>query len=127
MTKKTTKKYRTLTPKEEWIMLHKGAEEPYSGEYNDIYLQGIYRCKRCNQPLYRSEDKFASGRGYPSFDKEIKNAVEQIPSVDRQKIEIICSTCGGHLGYIYFGEGFTSKNTRHSVNSASLWFELANR
>ncbi|MEO0136068.1 MAG: methionine-R-sulfoxide reductase [candidate division WOR-3 bacterium] len=118
----TNKKFRKLTRAEEWVIIHKGTEPPFSGEYNDFFQKGTYHCKRCNAPLYRSEAKFKSGCGWPSFDEEIKGAVKRVPDPDGIRIEIQCANCGAHLGHVFEGEGFTEKNVRHCVNSISLIF-----
>jgi len=118
----TQKKYNKLTPEEERVIINKGTEMPFTGEYYKIAGKGTYLCKQCNAPLYRSENKFDAGCGWPSFDEEIKGAVIKTPDADGQRTEITCANCGAHLGHVFYGEGFTSKNTRYCVNSISMVF-----
>ncbi len=115
-------KYNKLTKEEERITIHKGTEPPFSGEYNDFFESGTYLCKRCNNPLYRSSDKFKSHCGWPAFDDFIKGAVKKQKDADGIREEIVCARCGAHLGHVFYGEGFTPKNVRHCVNSLSLKF-----
>ncbi len=117
-----SKKFNDLTQEERLVIINKQTEPPFSGEYDSFFEPGTYVCRRCNSPLYKSDSKFHSGCGWPSFDHEIKDAVKKIPDPDGKKVEIICNNCGGHLGHFFTGENFTEKNTRHCVNSISLKF-----
>lgn len=119
---RSSMKYKELTPEEEKVIVHKGTERPFSGKYEKFNESGTYLCKRCGTPLYRSEDKFDAGCGWPSFDAEIEGAVKRIPDPDGVRTEIVCAGCNAHLGHVFTGEKFTSKNVRHCVNSVSLDF-----
>lgn len=114
--------YRKLTKEEEQVIVNKGTEMPFTGEYLYNFEKGMYVCKRCGAPLYKSEAKFKSDCGWPSFDSEIEGAVKKIPDPDGERTEIQCSKCGAHLGHVFYGEGYTEKNTRHCVNSISVIF-----
>ena len=116
--------FKNLTSKERKIIVDKGTERPYTGKYNNHYKKGIYVCKACSNPLFKSNTKFDSKCGWPSFDKEIEGSVIKIPdySLGMKRTEIVCSKCKGHLGHVFYGERFTKENTRHCVNSISLNF-----
>jgi len=122
--KQTTKnmEWNKLTKEEEDVIVRKGTEYPGTGTLLNNTEKGTYTCKRCNAPLYRSESKFDSHCGWPSFDDEIKGAVIRIPDADGSRTEIVCANCKAHLGHVFIGEGFTAKNTRNCVNSVSMSF-----
>ena len=115
-------KFNSLTPKEEKIIVYKGTEPPFSGQYDEYFVEGTYHCRRCDAPLYRSTAKFHSGCGWPSFDQEIEGAVTKIKGMADFRTEIQCTNCGAHLGHVFTGEQFTPTDTRHCVNSLSLKF-----
>ena len=114
--------YNPLSAEERYVIDAKGTEPPFTGEYDDFYEEGIYACRRCNAELYRSADKFDAHCGWPAFDQEIPGAVNHLPDPDGERTEIECVNCGGHLGHVFFGEGFTPTNSRHCVNSLSMKF-----
>ena len=111
-----------LTPEEARVIVHKGTEPPFTGEYDSFYKEGTYVCRRCDHPLVSSASKFDAGCGWPAFDAFVGDSVELRPDADGSRTEIVCKQCGGHLGHVFTGERLTDKNTRHCVNSLSITF-----
>ncbi|MBN1787146.1 MAG: bifunctional methionine sulfoxide reductase B/A protein [Sedimentisphaerales bacterium] len=120
--KKVRNMYRKLTPREEQIIVHKGTERPFTGKYDDFFEEGLYICRRCGKALFESSAKFTSYCGWPSFDEQIPGAVISQQDADGRRTENICANCGGHLGHVFKGEGYTEKNTRFCINSISMDF-----
>jgi peptide methionine sulfoxide reductase msrA/msrB len=119
--------YNKLTPEEERVIVRKGTEPPFSGEFHNHFDKGIYTCKRCGKALFESSSKFRSDCGWPSFDDQIAGAVKRQPDADGMHTEIICANCGAHLGHVFSGERLTDKNTRYCVNSISMNFIEASK
>ena len=118
----TTPSYNSLTAEERQVIEHKGTERPFTGEYDNFYEEGSYLCRKCDAELYRSIDKFDAHCGWPAFDKEVPGSVTHLRDPDGMRIEVECANCGGHLGHVFMGEGFTATNARHCINSISMKF-----
>ncbi|PHS18559.1 MAG: methionine sulfoxide reductase [Kangiella sp.] len=117
-----TEQFKPLTDEEKHVILNKGTERPFVGKYDDFTEGGLYLCKQCEAPLYKSQHKFQSTCGWPSFDDEISGAVKKVPDNDGRRVEIVCAHCEGHLGHVFEGERLTENNIRHCVNSISMKF-----
>ncbi|MDQ7083819.1 MAG: bifunctional methionine sulfoxide reductase B/A protein [Sulfurovum sp.] len=113
----------TLSSAEKRVLMDKGTERAFSGKYVHSKEEGVYKCKICDTSLYISKDKFDSKCGWPSFDDAIEGAIKETLDADGQRTEITCANCDAHMGHVFKGEGMTSKNVRHCVNSLSLNFE----
>lgn len=115
-------RFNFLSEFETYVIENKGTERAWTGKYTNMKEDGTYLCKKCGQALFRSDDKFDSHCGWPSFDDEIPGSIKRIPDADGMRTEIVCANCGGHLGHVFEGEGFTDKDLRHCVNSVSVDF-----
>ncbi|MDY6809423.1 MAG: peptide-methionine (R)-S-oxide reductase MsrB [Actinomycetota bacterium] len=116
-----------LTPAEYRVLRQAGTEAPFTGEYTDTTTVGVYRCRACDAELFRSEQKFESHCGWPSFfsplagDAIIERADD---SLGMRRVEVLCATCGSHLGHVFSGEGYdTPTDLRYCINSISLTLE----
>jgi methionine-R-sulfoxide reductase len=112
--------YNTLTEEEKYVILNRGTETSFSGKYIKHHEHGIYICKQCNQPLFKSDSKFDSGTGWASFDDCILDDVTE--HIEGGHVEVSCAHCHGHLGLLIVGEKHTAKNRRYCINSLSLNF-----
>lgn len=114
--------YSKLSPEETEVIEKKATEPPFSGQYDNFYKDGVYICRKCNNPLFSSKAKFDAQCGWPAFDEHFEKSILWLPDPDGHRTEIQCANCSGHLGHVFEGEGFTTKNTRHCVNSLSIKF-----
>ena len=118
---------RELTPEQYHILREKGTERPWSGEYNDVKEKGVFMCAACGAELFRSDEKFESGSGWPSFyDVMEKGNVTQKTDFSHgmMRTEVLCGNCGAHLGHL-FPDGPQPTGDRYCMNSASLRLEPA--
>ena len=114
-----------LSPQEYKILRQCGTEAPGTGKYYNFFERGVYLCAACGFELFDSKTKYSSGSGWPSFYDIIADSnvvLIEDNSLGMVRTEVRCANCGGHLGHVFTGEGFTPKNTRHCVNSISIDF-----
>jgi peptide-methionine (R)-S-oxide reductase len=113
-----------LSPKEFQVLRQGGTEAPFVGEYTDTTTEGVYSCRACGAELFRSDTKFSSHCGWPSFYSPLaEDRVEYIEDVSMgmKRVEVRCATCGSHLGHVFEGEGYdTPTDQRYCINSISL-------
>ena len=122
---KTDEEWQSFLPKMSYLVLRKAATEyPFTGKYNNHKDEGTYLCAGCNSPLYKSDNKYESNCGWPSFDRSIKNSIEY--DIDYKlgypRTELKCSKCGGHLGHVFNDGPKDTTGKRHCINSAALKF-----
>ena len=120
---------RELSPQEYNVLREAGTERPFTGEYNETKDVGVYSCRACGQELFRSEAKFDSHCGWPSFDEAKPGAIRYIEdrSMGMVRVEVRCAVCDSHLGHRFDGEGFTPKDARYCINSVSLRLDPASQ
>jgi len=128
---KTDEQWRRELSREEYQVLRKaGTERPWSGEYVETKTQGVYRCRACNAELFRSDEKFDSHCGWPSFFAPLaEDRVEYLEdrSFGAKRVEVRCASCGSHLGHVFEGEGYgTPTDQRYCINSVCLTLEPVN-
>jgi peptide-methionine (R)-S-oxide reductase len=123
---KSDEEWRNQLSEEEYRVLRKkGTERAFTGKYNLHFEDGLYSCRACGNPLFRSDSKFESGCGWPSFDQQISEdaiITERDTSHGMIRTEILCGNCGSHLGHV-FNDGPTQTGLRYCVNSVSLDFD----
>jgi peptide-methionine (R)-S-oxide reductase len=118
---------RELTPEQYHVLREKGTERPWTGEYNDVKEKGVFRCAACGAELFRSDEKFESGSGWPSFtDPMFGEAVETRTDSSHGMVrtEVTCAACGGHLGHV-FDDGPKPTGLRYCMNGVALTFRRA--
>ncbi len=115
-------KTSSLTTEEKKIIIHKGTETCYTATSDQIEKDGAYLCRNCGIGLFSSKDKFYSGTGWPSFDRELDNNIKTNKDLDNIRTEVLCKRCDAHLGHVFFGKEFTEFNTRYCINSIALEF-----
>ncbi|MDN5915464.1 MAG: peptide-methionine (R)-S-oxide reductase MsrB [Pseudonocardia sp.] len=116
-----------LNPAEYQVLREAGTERPFTGEYTDTTTTGVYRCRACNAELFRSDSKFESHCGWPSFFTPLAGeaVIERVDTaMGMRRVEVLCATCHSHLGHVFSGEGYgTPTDLRYCINSVSLSLE----
>ncbi len=116
-----------LSPAEYQVLRKAGTERPFTGEYTDTKTTGVYRCRACNAELFRSDSKFESHCGWPSFFTPLAGdaVIERVDtSMGQRRVEVLCANCHSHLGHVFSGEGYdTPTDLRYCINSVSLALE----
>jgi peptide-methionine (R)-S-oxide reductase len=124
---RTDEEWRTaLTPEEYAVLRQAGTERPWTGEYNETKAQGVYSCRACGAELFRSEAKFDSHCGWPSFyEPTDKDNVELLEdnTLGMRRVEVRCASCGSHLGHVFDDAPQTPTGDRYCMNSVSLKLE----
>jgi peptide-methionine (R)-S-oxide reductase len=127
---KTDEQWRAqLTPQEYAVLREAATERPFTGEYTDNHRTGVYRCRACGTELFRSDTKFESHCGWPSFFTPLagERVIERADtSLGMRRVEVLCANCHSHLGHVFEGEGYdTPTDQRYCINSISLTFDEA--
>jgi len=125
---KTDEQWRAqLTPQEYAVLREAATERPFTGEYTDNHRAGVYRCRACGTELFRSDTKFESHCGWPSFFTPLAGdrVIERVDtSMGMRRVEVLCANCHSHLGHVFEGEGYdTPTDQRYCINSISLTFD----
>ncbi len=115
---------KILTSDQYYVLRQAGTERPFSSPLNKLYADGTFHCAACNTPLYESEHKFDSGTGWPSFDRAVEGSIDK--DVDHKlgyaRSELLCGTCGGHLGHVFNDGPRETTGMRHCINGDALIF-----
>jgi peptide-methionine (R)-S-oxide reductase len=111
-----------LSPQEFRVLRQAGTEAPFTGEYVNTKTPGLYHCRGCGAQLFDSGTKFDSHCGWPSFDEAIPGTIKYVEdnALGMRRTEVRCARCDGHLGHVFYGEGYTPRDTRYCINSVSL-------